>query len=103
MCTKEVFGRARAVLSNSLSPLRLRIYSRPRRFRTGKMEVDGSDPPFLLPGAGAGALRNSHLRNTPWGGRSRPNSPCGKTPAKISENLLWSSGASVPPTWCGAT
>ena len=32
------------------------------------MEVDGSDPPFLLPGAGAGVLRDSHLRNTPWGG-----------------------------------
>ena len=43
--------------------------------RTGKTEVDGSDPPFLLPGAGAGVLRNSHLRNTPWGGRSRPNYP----------------------------
>ncbi len=24
-------------------------------------------PPFLPPGSGAGALRNSHLRNTPWG------------------------------------
>ena len=35
--------------------------------RTGKTEVDGSDPPFLLPGAGAEVLRNSHLRNTPWG------------------------------------
>ena len=35
--------------------------------RTGKSEVDGSDPPFLLPGSGAGALRNSHLHNTPWG------------------------------------
>ena len=32
-------------------------------------------PPFLLPGAGAGALRNSHLHNTPWGGRSRPKYP----------------------------
>ena len=31
------------------------------------MEVDGSDPPFLLPGAGAGVWRNSHLRHTPWG------------------------------------
>ena len=29
--------------------------------------MDGSDPPFLLPGAGAGVLRHSHLRNTPWG------------------------------------
>ena len=46
--------------------------------RTGKTEVDGSAPPFLLPGAGAGVLRNSHLRNTPWGGRSRPNFPCRK-------------------------
>ena len=36
--------------------------------RTGKTEVDGSDPPFLLPGAGAGVLRNSHLRSTPSGG-----------------------------------
>ena len=34
---------------------------------TGKSEVDGSDPPFLVTGAGTGALRNSHLRNTPWG------------------------------------
>ena len=40
--------------------------------------MDGSDPPFLLPGAGAGVLRHSHLRNTPWGGRSRLNYPCGK-------------------------
>ena len=32
-------------------------------------------PPFLLPGAGAGVLRNSHLRNTPGGGRSRRNYP----------------------------
>ena len=75
MCTKEAFRRARSVLSNSLSPLRLRIYSRPRRCRTGKMEVDGSDPPFFLPGAGAGVLRNSQLRSTPWGGRSRLNYP----------------------------
>ena len=30
-------------------------------------EVDGSDPPFMLPGAGTAVLRNSHLRNTPWG------------------------------------
>ena len=74
MCTKQVFRRARSGLSNSLSPLRLRISSRRRR-RTGNTEVDGSDPPFLLPGAGAGVLRDSHLRNTPWGGRSRPNYP----------------------------
>ena len=32
-------------------------------------------PPFLLPGSGTGVLRNSHLRNTPWGGRSRPLIP----------------------------
>ncbi len=37
--------------------------------------MDGSDPPFFVPGAGAGVLRNSHLRSTPWGGRSRPNYP----------------------------
>ena len=43
--------------------------------RAGKSEVDGSAPPFLLPGAGAGALRHSHLRNAPWEGRSRPNYP----------------------------
>ena len=40
--------------------------------RSGILEVDGSDPPFLLPGSGAAVLRNLHLRNTPWGGRSRP-------------------------------
>ena len=40
--------------------------------------MDGSDPPFLLPGAGAGVWRNSHLRHTPWEGRSRPKYPCGK-------------------------
>ena len=66
--------------TNTLSPIsfsfsQLRPYSRLRRARTGKSEVDGSDPPFLLPGAGAGVLRNSHLRNTPWGGRSRPKYP----------------------------
>ena len=67
-------------LTNTLSPIffpfsQLRPHSRVRRARTGKAEVDGSDPPFLLPGAGAGVLRNSHLRNTPWGGRSRPKYP----------------------------
>ena len=46
--------------------------------------MDGSDPPFLLPGAGAGALRNSHLRNAPWGGRSRLNYPCGKARRKTT-------------------
>lgn len=30
-------------------------------------------PPFFLPVAGTAALRNLHLRNTPWGGRSRPS------------------------------
>ena len=63
------------------------------------MEVDGSDPPFLLPGAGAGVWRNSHLHNTPWGGRSRLNHPCGKARAKISEDLLWPSKASIPLMW----
>ncbi len=62
------------------------------------MEVDGSDPPFLPPGAGAGVLRDSHLRNTPWGGRSRRIDPCGKAPAKISEDLLRSSKEFIPPT-----
>ncbi len=35
-------------------------------------------PPFFLPGAGAGVLRNLHLRHTPWGGRSRLKYPDGK-------------------------
>ena len=66
--------------TKTLSPIffpfmQLRPYFRVRRARSGKSEVDGSDPPFLLPGAGAGVLRNSHLRNTPWGGRSRPKYP----------------------------
>ena len=43
--------------------------------RSGIWEVDGSDPPFSLPGSGAAALRNLHLRNTPWEGRSRPINP----------------------------
>ena len=30
--------------------------------------MDGSDPPFLLPGAGEGVRRNLHLRRTPSGG-----------------------------------
>ena len=88
MCTKEAFRRARSVLSNSLSPLRLRIYSRPPGGRTGKTEVDGSDPPFFLPGAGAGVLRNLHLRNIPWGGRSRLIDPYGKveeTPYEVEK------------------
>ena len=54
-----------------------------RRCRSGRSEVDGSDPPFLLPGSGTGALCNSHLRNTPWGGRSRLNSPCGKATERV--------------------
>ena len=53
----------------------LRPHCRPRGGRSGKSDVDGSDPPFLLPGAGAGVLRNSHLRSTLWEGRSRPNYP----------------------------
>ena len=55
--------------------MQLRPHSRLRRARTGKAEVDGSDPPFFLPGAGAGVLRNLHLLNTPWGGRSLPKYP----------------------------
>ena len=78
MCTKEAFRCARTLFSNLLSPLQLRLASRRGGARTGKSEVDGSDPPFSLPGSGAAALRNLHLRNTPWEGRSRPNDPCGK-------------------------
>ena len=48
--------------------------------RSGKSEVDGSDPPFFLPGAGAGVLRNLHLRSTPWGGRSLPKYPLAGRP-----------------------
>ena len=51
----------------SLPLNQLRPHSRLPRARTGKSEVDGSDPPFFLPGAGAGVLRHSHLPNTPWG------------------------------------
>ena len=58
-------------------------------------------PPFLVPGSGTGALRNSHLRNAPWGGRSRLIDPCGKAPAKIPDDLLRPSKASIPP--CGTT
>ena len=53
---------------NSFPLNQLRPYSRVRRCRTGRSEVDGSDPPFFLPGAGAGVLRHSHLRSTPWRG-----------------------------------
>ena len=67
MCTKEAFRRARTPFSNRLCPFRLRLASRRGGARTGNPEVDGSDPPFLLPGSGTGALRNSHLHNTPWG------------------------------------
>ena len=49
-----------------------------RRGRSGRSEVDGSDPPFLVPESGTAGLRKSHLRNTPWEGRSRLNHPCGK-------------------------
>ena len=52
------------------------IYSGPP-CRSGKSEVDGSDPPFSLPGSGAAAARNLHLRGTSWEGRSRANDPCG--------------------------
>ena len=41
----------------------------------------------MVPGAGAGVLRNSHLRSTPWGGRSRPIDPCGKA-RKITKETL---------------
>ena len=34
--------------------------------------------PFLLSGSGMAVLRKSHLRRTPWEGRSRPKNPCGK-------------------------
>ena len=44
-------------------------------------------PPLLLPGAGAGVLRNSHLRNTPSGGRSRPNYPCRKARRKNEDRV----------------
>ena len=69
--------------TNPISPIsfslnQLRPHSQLRRARTGKAEVDGSDPPFFLPGAGAGVLRHSHLRSTPWGGRSLPKYPGGK-------------------------
>ena len=49
-----------------------------RRCRSRRSEVDGSDPRVLMPGSGTAALRHSHLRNTPWEGRSRLNNPCGK-------------------------
>ena len=68
--------------------MQLRAHSRLRRARTGKSEVDGSDPPFFPPGAGAGVLRKLHLRNTPWGGRSRLNYPYGKveeTPYEVEK------------------
>ena len=55
--------------------MQLRPYFRVRRARSGKSEVDGSDPPFLLPVSGTAALRKSHLRNAPWGGRSRLKHP----------------------------
>ena len=58
--------------------MQLRPHSRLRRARTGKAEVEGSDPPFFLPGAGAGVLRNLHLRNTPWGVAPFQNIPVGK-------------------------
>ena len=68
--------------------------------RTGKAEVDGSDPPFFLPSAGAGVWRNLHLRHTPWGGRSRPKYPCGKAPEKNPEYLLGLCQASILDTRC---
>ena len=87
MCTKVAFRRARTPFSNPLCPCRLRPASRRDGGRTGKTEVDGSDPPFLLPGAGAGVLRKLHLRSTPWGGRSRPNYPCRKARRKNEDRV----------------
>ena len=80
-------------------------YGSPRGVEVPNGEFGGGrerPPPFLVPGSGTAALRNSHLRNTPWEGRSRPNYPCGKATAKIPEDLLWPSKASIPPlatTW----
>ena len=37
----------------------------------GNRRWTGATPPFLLPGSGTVVLRNSHLRSTPWEGRSR--------------------------------
>ena len=89
-----------AISPISLSLMLLRPCFRLRRARTGKAEVEGSDPPFFLPGAGAGVWRNLHLRHTPWGGRSLPKYPCGKPPEKNPEDLLELCQASVPHTWC---
>ena len=46
----------------------------------GEIEGGRERPPFLLPGSGTAALRKSHLPNTPWGGRSRPNYPLQEGP-----------------------
>ncbi len=73
-----------AISPISLSLMQLRPHSRLRRARTGKAEVEGSDPPFFLPGAGAGVWRNLHLRHTPWGGRSLPKYPCREAPGEES-------------------
>ena len=102
MCTKEALRCARTPLSNRLCPFRLRLASRRGGAERGIRRWTGATPPFLVPGSGTAALRNSHLRNTPWEGRSRPNYPCGKATAKIPEDLLWPSKASIPPlatTW----
>ncbi len=74
----EVFRLTRAISPISLTLKQLRTYSRLRRVRTGKMEVDGSDPPFLLPGAGTAVLRNLRLRNTDWGVAPVASIPVGK-------------------------
>ena len=74
-CTKEAFGRARTPFSNPLCPCRLRPASRRGGGRTGKTEVDGSDPPFLPPGAAKRCRLMCTARAIAWGGRSRPNYP----------------------------
>ena len=51
-----------------LFPLMVTAVVSDRGARTGKSEVDGSDPPFSVPESGAGVRRNLHLRSTPWGG-----------------------------------
>lgn len=80
--------------------MQLLPHCRLRRARAGKAEVEGSAPPFLLPGSGKAVLRNSHLRNTPLGVAPVQIIPCGKAPAKSPEDLMWPCKASVPYTWC---
>ena len=91
------------LLTPPISPIscpfsQLRTYSRLRRARTGKTEVEVSDPPFLPPGAGAGVWRNLHLRHTPWGVAHFPNYPCGKAPTKNLEDLIVALNGILSPT-----